>query len=194
MAYSIRYEQALAFAAWLHEKQIRKGSGVPYISHLLAVSGLVIENGGSEDEAIAALLHDAIEDQSQRFGGADNLRTILHDRFGEIVLRIVEGCTDADTAPKPPWRARKEAYIARLAHVDNSVLLVSACDKLHNARTLLTDLREWGDDLWVRFNGGKEGSLWYYRSMVETLRSAGAPFRIVNELDEIVQEIERTAT
>ena len=194
MAYSIQYEQALAFAAWLHEKQTRKGSGVPYISHLLAVSGLVIENGGSEDEAIAALLHDAIEDQSQRFGGADNLRTILYDRFGEIVLGIVEGCTDADTTPKPPWRARKEAYIARLVNVDNSVLLVSACDKLHNARTLLTDLRERGDDLWVRFNAGKEGTLWYYRSMVETLRSADAPFRIVNELDEIVQEIERTAT
>ncbi len=193
MTFSRRYEQALAFAARLHEKQLRKGSGIPYVSHLLAVSSLVIENGGTEDEAIAGLLHDAIEDQAHRFGGADKLRTILHDRFGENVVRIVNGCTDAETIPKPPWQERKEAYIAQLVEADHSVLLVASCDKLHNARTLLADLGKLGNQLWERFNGGKHGSLWYYRSVANVLRAKGAPQLIVDELDRVVSEIEYLA-
>jgi GTP pyrophosphokinase len=193
MPFTSRYEQALAFAAWIHQQQVRKGSGVPYIAHLIAVSSLVIENRGSEDEAIGALLHDAIEDQAQRFGGSAVLRMLIQDRFGENVVAIVDGCTDSDRNPKPPWRKRKEAFISRLANADDSVVLVAACDKLHNARSLLDDLRENCGDIWGLFKGGKAGSLWYYRSLEQTLRSARAPLRVVNELDRVVNELEQLA-
>lgn len=189
MILTSRYELALAFTAWLHARQFRKCSEIPYLSHLLAVSGLVMEHGGDEDEAIAGLLHDAIEDQAQLFGDAENLRTLIRDRFGERVLEIVNGCTDSQTLPKRPWRERKEAFLSRLPRAGHSVVLVTCCDKLHNARTLLIDLREIGDSLWNRFNGGKKGTLWYYRSIVEISRKNLAPVRLVDELERSVHAI-----
>jgi len=184
---SARFEKALVFATQLHAKQTRKGTSIPYIAHLLAVTSIVLEHGANEDEAIAALLHDAIEDQ----GGAAT-REDIRRRFGDTVVAIVDGCTDAEVIPKPPWRARKEAYIAHVREAPASVRLVSAADKLHNARTILADYRQLGDSLWQRFNGGKEGTLWYYRSMVNAFRAAGTT-PLVEELDRVVSEIERLA-
>src|SRR6266480_7081738 len=139
MALTSRFEEAITFATQLHAKQLRKGTTIPYIAHLLAVTALVLENGGSEDEAIAALLHDAIEDQ----GGAAT-REEIRRRFGNMVVAIVDGCTDAEVVPKPPWRGRKEAYISHLRQASPAVRLISAADKLHNARTILADYRVLG--------------------------------------------------
>jgi (p)ppGpp synthase/HD superfamily hydrolase len=182
-----RVERALVFATRLHRDQRRKGSGVPYVSHLLAVCELTLEYGGDEDEAIAALLHDAIEDQ----GGAVARAEILK-KFGARVTEIVDGCTDTDESPKPAWRARKENYIRHVEVASASVRLVSACDKLHNARSLLMDYRVFGEDLWSRFTGRRDGTLWYYRAMVNALRSAGSS-PVVEELDRVVSELERLA-
>jgi (p)ppGpp synthase/HD superfamily hydrolase len=182
-----RFERALVFATRLHRDQRRKGSGVPYISHLLAVCELTLEYGGDEDEAIAALLHDAIEDQ----GGAIARAEILRE-FGPRVTEIVDGCTDTDESPKPAWRPRKEEYIRRIAEASASVRLVSACDKLHNARSLVMDYRILGEDLWERFTGRREGTLWYYRAMVNALRAAGSS-PVVEELDRVVTELESLA-
>ena len=182
-----RFERALVFATRLHRDQRRKGSGVPYVSHLLAVCELTLEYGGDEDEAIAALLHDAIEDQ----GGAVARAEILK-KFGARVTEIVDGCTDTDESPKPAWRARKENYIRHVEVASASVRLVSACDKLHNARSLLMDYRVFGEDLWSRFTGRRDGTLWYYRAMVNALRSAGSS-PVVEELDRVVSELERFA-
>ena len=183
-----RFERALVFAARLHRDQRRKGSGVPYVSHLLAVCELTLEYGGDEEEAIAALLHDAIEDQGGALARAEIFR-----EFGAGVTEIVEGCTDTDRSPKPPWRPRKQAYIARIGEASASVRLVSACDKLHNARSLVMDYRVLGEDLWGRFTGGREGTLWYYRAMVNALRAAG-PAPVVDELDRVVTELETLAS
>lgn len=184
------FEQALSFATRLHERQLRKGTDIPYISHLISVAGLVLEEGGNRDEAIAALLHDAIEDQAEAYAGGPNaLRDEIRKQFGAPVLRIVEGCTDTEIVPKPPWRQRKEAYIAHLEHASASVLLVSCADKLHNARAILADYRVIGDVLWDRFNGGKAGSLWYYRSLAEVFVRWG-PACLAGELDRVVGEIE----
>jgi len=182
---SQRFEDALIYAAKLHAQQVRKGSMVPYISHLMAVAGIVLEYGGNEDEAIAALLHDSIEDQ-----GGDIVRQEIRRRFGERVAETVDGCTDTDVQPKPPWRERKEAYIAHIRDALSSVRLVSVADKLHNAQTILKDYRSVGDAIWERFKGGKEGTLWYYRSLVTEFRATG-PSPLVDELDRVVKEIER---
>src|ERR1051325_12202408 len=131
MALTSRFEDALSFAARLHSGQLRKGTAIPYVSHLLAVASVALEHGADEDEAIAALLHDAVEDQ----GGAPT-REEIRRRFGDRVVEIVDGCTDAETVPKPPWRERKERYIAHVAEASPSVRLVSASDKLHNARSI----------------------------------------------------------
>ncbi len=180
-----RFTQALVLACELHRTQERKGSGIPYVAHLLSAAAIALEHGASEDEAIAALLHDAIEDQ----GGAETAQ-LVRARFGDTVGDIVEGCTDADVIPKPPWRARKEQYIEHLAHASPSVRLVSASDKLHNARSLLADYRVMGEALWDKFTGGREGSLWYYRSLV-TAFAAHGPSTLVDELDRTVSELER---
>jgi (p)ppGpp synthase/HD superfamily hydrolase len=146
------------------------------------VASVVGENGGTEDEVVAALLHDAPEDQ----GGEARLRDI-RDRFGARVAEIVDGCTDTYETPKPPWRERKERYLAHLADASGSVRLVSSADKLHNARTVLSDYRLIGEDLWTRFNGEKEGTLWYYRAIVGALQGDGP---IIDELDRVVSELE----
>ena len=182
-----RFEQALVFATQLHKDQRRKGSGVPYISHLLAVAALVIEHGGDEDEAIAALLHDAIEDQ-----GGPQAREEIRRRFGERVTRIVDDCTDSETIPKPPWKERKRAYIAHLGGASASARLVSAADKLHNARSILNDYRSLGEEVWQRFQGRKAGTLWHYRSVLDVLSQAGRT-PLVEELDRVVSQLERLA-
>jgi (p)ppGpp synthase/HD superfamily hydrolase len=187
MTLSARFEEALILAVRWHAGQVRKETTIPYIAHLLGVASLVLEQGADEDEAIAALLHDAVEDQ----GGTVALEEIRR-RFGDGVAEIVAGCTDAWTTPKPPWRERKEAYIAHLCQASASVRLVSAADKLHNARAILADYRALGEALWSRFNGGKEGTLWYYRALVETLRATDST-PLVEELDRTVSEIERLA-
>jgi GTP pyrophosphokinase len=189
-----RFTEAFAFAASLHRTQLRKGTYIPYLSHLMAVSALVLEHGGDEDEAIAALLHDAVEDQAHCYpGGAPGLRRAIDERFGRAVVAIVESCTDTDLHPKPPWRARKEAYIAHLAGAPRAVLRVSAADKLHNARCILGDYRLLGEGLWDRFNAGRNQLLWYYRALVETYRNLDTPSSLVTELDRTVTELERLA-
>lgn len=188
MTLSSRFEEALIFATRTHAGQVRKDTNTPYIAHLMAVAAIVLEQGATEDETIAALLHDAAEDQ----GGRATLEEI-RDRFGETVADIVEDCTDSWTIPRPAWRARKEAFIARLRDASVSVRLVSAADKLHNARTILTDYRVLGESLWSRFNGGKEGTLWYYCAIVAVLRNSG-PVPLVDELERVVSEIKTLAS
>jgi GTP pyrophosphokinase len=187
MALTRRFTAALQFAAELHQQQVRKGSGIPYIAHLLGVTAIALEYGADEDEAIASLLHDAIEDQ----GGAPT-RAEIRRRFGDRVTAIVDGCTDADVIPKPPWRERKERHLAHLASADASVRLVAAADKLHNARAILKDFRCLGAPLWDRFRGGREGTLWHLRAMCDTLQAAGRS-PLTDELGLVVAEIERLA-
>lgn len=184
MSFSGRFLDAFQLAAKLHKNQKRKGSNTPYISHLMAVSAIVMENGGSEDEAIAALLHDAVEDQ----GGTSTLELIRRE-FGDKVAHIVAGCSDTDKIFKPPWRKRKEAYLEHLLTASPSIRLVSSADKLHNARSILSDYYVLGEKLWRRFYGGKEGTLWYYRSLVQTLHSCGTT-PLVEELDRVVTALE----
>jgi GTP pyrophosphokinase len=187
VSYGEKFERALVYAARVHEDHYRKGTRVPYVTHLLAVAAIVGETGGTEDEVVAALLHDAPEDR----GGEARLEDICL-RFGDTVAEIVAGCTDTYEDPKPPWRERKERHLAHLAAASDSVRLVSAADKLHNARSVLSDYREVGEDLWDRFNGGREGTLWYYRAVVDTL-GRGHDDPTVGELGRVVSELERLA-
>ncbi|MCR9291854.1 MAG: HD domain-containing protein [bacterium] len=188
MVLSQRFQDGLDYACVVHAGQVRKGTEIPYVSHLLAVTSIALEHGANQDEAIAALLHDAAEDA----GGKARLEDI-RIRFGDAVAEIVDGCTDTDVMPKPPWRERKEQYIAHVAGVSPSTLLVSASDKLHNARSILSDLRQMGDKLWDRFRGGKDGTLWYYRSLVQAFQERQAHPRLIEELDRVVTEIEKLA-
>jgi (p)ppGpp synthase/HD superfamily hydrolase len=185
MLLSPRFEQALHYASVIHAGQMRKGTEIPYLAHLLGVTSIALEYGANEDEAIGALLHDAGEDA----GGEGRIEDIRY-RFGDVVAEIVRGCTDTVETPKPAWRERKEKYIAHIATASDSVRLVSASDKLHNARAILRDVRELGDVLYDRFTGGKEGTLWYYRSLVDAFVSAGAS-PLTDELDRTVSELER---
>ncbi|MFZ0522590.1 MAG: HD domain-containing protein [Candidatus Acidiferrales bacterium] len=182
-----RFQRALVYAARVHARQFRKGTTRPYIGHLLGVTSIVLTHGGDEDEAIAALLHDAVEDQ----GGRPRLREIRR-KFGGRVARIVEGCTDSDVEPKPPWLERKMEYLRHLRRADSSVRLVSAADKLYNARETLEDLRTHRDALWKRFKGGKQGTLWYYREVGKILRRKG-PRELAAELERVVRELTRAA-
>lgn len=184
MRLSPRFRDALSYAAELHAAQRRKASGEPYIAHLLAVAALVLEHGGNEDEAIAALLHDAVEDQ----GGVATQDEIAR-RFGPTVVALVDGCTDTSQCPKPPWQARKEAYLARIADAPAALRLIVAADKLHNVQSLLREFRRHGDTMWQLFNGGRDGTLWYYRSLVDALRKQSND-EIVVELATAVAELE----
>ena len=184
MLLSRRFEEALVYAARLHANQRRKGSDVPYVSHLLSVAALVLEHGGTEDEAIAALLHDAVEDQ----GGAAT-RAEIAERFGSGVAEIVDGCTDSGETPKPDWLPRKQAHLACMHQASTSVRLVMAADKLANIRSILTGYRQQGEALWRVFKGGRDGTLWYYRAAADALAEHGqAP--IVGELLAAVDELE----
>ncbi|TCL58309.1 GTP pyrophosphokinase [Hydrogenispora ethanolica] len=188
MELSATFDQALVYASQIHRTQHRKGSGIPYFSHLMAVAALVLENGGSETEAIAALLHDAVEDQ----GGMARLDEIRR-LFGPAVAEVVAGCTDAWGEPKPAWEERKRRYLEHLPQAAPATLLVSSADKLHNARTILEDYRQFGETLWPRFSHGKPGILWYYRALATAYRRAGAPERIVAELERVLDELEKMA-
>jgi (p)ppGpp synthase/HD superfamily hydrolase len=178
---------ALKFAARLHAEQTRKGSDTPYISHLLAVTAIALEHGATETEAIAALLHDAVEDQ----GGREILEEIRR-RYGKRVAGIVAACSDTDQSEKPPWRERKEAFVERLQTAPYSVRLVVAADKLHNTRHLVASYRIHRDELWSHFKGGREGTLWYYRAVVDALTEAAQPEE--SQLNAIIEEITRTTT
>jgi len=182
-----RFLRAFLFAAEKHKGQTRKASTIPYIAHLMGVASLVLEAGGDEDLAIAALLHDVVED----CGGAPMLKDVRRS-FGKRIAAIVEGCTDADTEPKPPWRERKENYLRDLKTADADTRLVSAADKLNNVRSMLSDYRALGESVWSRFKGGREGTLWYYRTLLEIF--LGHPRnRITCDLELAVSELDSLA-
>ena len=181
-----RFAEALAYAVDKHSDQRRKGLDTPYVAHLLGVCGLVIEDGGSEDEAIAALLHDTAEDQ----GGETTLAEI-EEKFGPDVRRIVAACSDTFTMPKPPWRKRKEDYISAIPSKRDDELRVSLADKVHNARSILFDFRSERDQLWERFRGDQSQVLWYYRALADAFRDR-IPGPLVDELQRVVGELEAT--
>jgi (p)ppGpp synthase/HD superfamily hydrolase len=186
-----RFDTALQFASGLHHDQTRKGGPIPYVAHLMSVCALVLEAGGDEDQAIAALLHDAVEDR----GGRSILDTI-RQMFGDRVANTVESCSDS-TATNPeeklPWRERKDNYLEHLRNANADALIVSAADKLHNARAILADYRELGEGLWSRFNAPKQDQLWFYGEMATTLRQTAAPRPLVDELGLVVGELKRLA-
>lgn len=186
-----RFSDAIDTVLRLHGTQKRKIRGTPYVAHLLGVAGLALEHGATEDEAIAALLHDAVEDQ----GGAST-REEIRRQFGDEVVAIVDGCSDTDETPKPPWKKRKEDYIRHVKSASPSVILVSASDKVHNVRSLLAEYRRLGEATWEHFRGGREGTLWYYRALVAAYREVQLPTltgELVDELDLLVTELERLA-
>jgi len=181
------FERAFRYANRLHARQLRKGAGAPFIVHLMSVAALVLEDGGSETEAIAALLHDAVEDQ----GGAPTLRAIRR-RFGPEVAAIVEGATESDLHPKPPWRERKEYYLAHLALASPSVLRVSLADKVHNARSTLAALDTLGSQAWGLYNAGPAQQAWWYESLARIFaaRSSGP---LAREFAKLSAEVIRQA-
>lgn len=182
-----RFADALIFAEAAHRTQVRKGANVPYVAHLLAVTALVLEYGGDEDQAIAALLHDAVEDQ----GGAEMARTV-EARFGPRVARIVLACTDFDSLPRPPWRVRKEAYIAGIAEKPAEALIVTMADKLHNATCIVADHHRVGKAVWSRFTAAQADTLWYHRALADAL-SLRAPGPLAERLAAAVAEMEALA-
>jgi (p)ppGpp synthase/HD superfamily hydrolase len=180
-----RFDAAVRYAREIHAGQTRKGTTAPYIAHLLGVSSIVLDDGGSEDEAIAALLHDAAEDH----GGRPRLDDI-RSRFGDTVARIVEDCTDSWETPKKPWAERKRAYAEHARTLPSASLRVSVADKVHNTYAILRDLRNQGEAVWDRFNASPDDVLSYYQSLVRSYRDAGGG-KLVDELDRIVRGIER---
>ena len=183
---SQRLAEALAFAVDKHGAQRRKGTRIPYICHPLAVASLVFEDGGDEEEAMAALLHDVVED----CGGRPVLDQIQR-RFGERVATIVDGCSDAYGEPNPAWRPRKEAYLAHLDSAPEPVLRVSSADKLHNARSLVADYATCGGRLWERFSASGEETLWYYRELVVRFERRRPESRLTHALAEVVGHLDR---
>lgn len=185
-----RFDEALVYALQAHDTQTRKSTKVPYAAHLLGVSSLVLEAGGSETEAIAALLHDVVEDQ----GGAERLVDV-RERFGEEVARIVEECSAEDKTDDPGWRPRKLRYIEGIATISPSALLVSLADKLYNARAILDDYRELGHDVWGRFGADEpkdRSVLWYYDSLIEAYaaRADAASARLLAELRRTIGQLD----
>ena len=193
-----RFTDALALAANIHRHQARKGTQVPYMAHILGVASIALEHAANEDEAIAAVLHDAIEDAPKRLG-AMSIRGAIEERFGADVLKIVEACTDTDVQPKPPWRRRKEQYVRGIAHENASTLLVSASDKLHNVRGILSDFRVEGIGVFDRFNkeAGIDGTIGYYRGLVAAFQTRSTQLedprlpRLLDELDRTVTALEQ---
>ena len=180
-----RFDEAFRYAHEVHAEQVRKGSHTPYVGHLMGVSSIVLEDGGTEDEAIAALLHDAAEDHGGR-ARLDEIRA----RFGDAVAKIVEDCTDSWNTPKQPWIERKREYIKHAHNLPASSLRVSAADKVHNAYAILRDLRNTGEQVWTRFNAPADDVIAYYESLVRAFRaSGGGP--LVTELERIVKGIQR---
>ena len=187
MKLSEKFEEALIYATRVHVNQMRKKTRIPFVAHILGVTAIALEYGANETEAIAALLHDTVED----CGGAERLRDI-REKFGDDVARIVDGCTDTYETPKPPWLERKRSYIEHLKDSDSSTRLVSASDKLHNTRAILAELRRHGLEVFDRFAGKKDGTLWYYRTLVSAFRQHGDHADLIDELDRVVSEIEKS--
>lgn len=193
-----KFDEALALASELHRKQNRKGTPIPYISHLMAVAGIVLEANAYhpmddiEDVAIGALLHDAIEDQGHKID-LDQIK----EKFGDTVYRIVLECSDAIVTEKgqekPPWKDRKRAYLDNISGKSQETLLVSCADKMHNARCIMFDHNRIGDDIWDRFNAGKDGTIWYYRSLAEELEKAWPENPLLPDFQAIVQRMEQAA-
>lgn len=181
-----RYEKALVYAIQLHSLQVRKQTDIPYATHLLSVSSLVLEDGGDEDEAIAALLHDAIEDQ----GGLETREVILK-YFGERVTAIVDGCTEEIVKPKPPWRDRKLSYLEKIRTASMSSRRVALADKLHNSRSILMEKRQRGEAVWDRFGGKRSGSLWFYRTFLDIYKADNFPSILLAELEQVILELEK---
>jgi (p)ppGpp synthase/HD superfamily hydrolase len=179
-----RFVEALAYAVELHGGQARKATVIPYLSHLLAVCSLVLEDGGTEDEAIAALLHDGPEDQ-----GGQKVLDEIDKRFGDGVASMVDGLSDTLDEAKPPWRPRKEAYLARLRDEHAAVLRVSLGDKVHNLSSISTDHLQIGDELWGRFNAGREDQGWYYRSLLGVYEQRLPDSRNLPEFRRLVSEV-----
>ncbi len=188
---STRFDHALLFASQVHRDQDRKKSGIPYISHLLGVASIVLDYGGDEEMAIAALLHDAVEDH----GGRPMLK-MIEQIFGSRVAKIVDGCTDSyaeDPRKKEGWERRKFRYLRRIRHEDAETRFVSAADKLYNARAVLRDLRYNGDTAFERFSAPKTKIIWYYRSLVTEYRAGGVTHLLkplLDDLDRVVIEVE----
>jgi GTP pyrophosphokinase len=180
-----RFAEAFLYAHEVHASQTRKGTGSPYIGHLIGVASIVLDDGGSEDEAIGALLHDAAEDQGGRPRLAD-----IRSRFGDAVARIVEDCTDSWETPKRPWTERKQAYIQHARSLAAPSLRVSAADKVHNTYAILRDLRNVGEQVWDRFSAPPDDVVSYYESLVRAYREAGGG-HLVDELDRIIRGIQR---
>lgn len=180
-------QQAAEYAAEAHKRDLRKGTTIPYLSHLWSVAALVLEHGGDDQQVAAALLHDVVEDH----GGETRLREVRSE-FGDEVARLVEALSDSVVDAtvgqrKPPWRERKERYLAHLSEVDERVALVSACDKLHNARAIVADLRAEGPALWERFNAKDPADqLWYYEGLVAALKPPKVPVRLADDLERSV--------
>jgi (p)ppGpp synthase/HD superfamily hydrolase len=182
-----QFSKALVYAELKHHNQVRKGGDIPYVGHLLTVAGLVINDGGTEAQAIAALLHDAVEDA----GGPETLNEIRAN-FGEDVARIVQECSDTDETPKPPWRERKQRYINHLARVGDDTILVSVADKLDNARSMLRDYHTHGPSLWQRFTvKDPQDHLWYYGELLKAYRGRGCTSWMVDELGRVVDKLKR---
>lgn len=192
-----RFSEALEFARERHAGQVRKGTQIPYLSHLLGVSALVLDFGGDEDQAIAGLLHDVVEDCGAQQAGA------IRERFGERVARIVMACTDGTQEDKAAqntreakiadWRRRKLAYLEHMRETEDDALLVSGCDKLHNARAIVADLEDpsVGVAVFDRFTAGRDGTLWYYSSIVQVLTERGAP--VARQLGAVVARMRELA-
>ena len=185
-----RFQLALLHASVLHAKDVRKGTSIPYVEHLLGVASLVLADGGSEDEVVGALLHDALEDHA-----GEITKKEIKAEFGKNVLSIIESCSDTPPGyrggKKPSWDMRKNAYLRHLKRASREARRVSLADKLHNARAILADYREIGDRLWERFTVGKTKQLWYYRSLVSAFKESGVRGRMIDEFERVVAEIER---
>ena len=181
-----RLQDAIAYALQAHAGQVRKGTAIPYASHLLAVCAIVQEHGGDEDLACAAMLHDTIEDCGAAHG------PIIEARFGPRVVAAVRACSDTDVQPKPPWQARKEAYLAHLEHADPDTLLVSCADKLHNARAVAADLRTHGPAMLARFNAPAGGTAWYYGALAQVF-TRRLPGPLAREMALAADEVARLA-
>lgn len=181
-----RFESALVYANQVHQDQVRKGTGIPYMAHILGVAAIALEYGATDDEAVGALLHDAAED-----GGGEARLAEIRARFGDAVGDIVFGCSDSlveHPEDKLPWRERKESYLAHLEGASSSVCLVSAADKLHNVRSIVRDLRLHGDEVWARFQGRRDGTLWYYAAVTDALiRRSHSP--LARDLQRAVEEL-----
>jgi (p)ppGpp synthase/HD superfamily hydrolase len=184
-----KFEEALLFTLRTHDGDVRKGTQIPYVSHLLSVCALVLEDGGDEEDAIAALLHDTLEDHPEEVTESD-LARLFGARVADLVVQCTDTPPDYTGGPKAPWQGRKTAYVERIRAEKYPLCRVALADKLHNTRCIVLDHRRFGDEIWERFKAPKTDQLLYHRALVEAFREAGAPDYLVGELDSLVTELE----